>query len=100
MMELPVAVAQEVPITVDYFSDAIALDFRGGENLRGRKPGSLKLIAPAEILVVDADGTLVLHNELDDAAARLKLTAPAGDVRPPGGLQPGPGGRLRDIMGL
>lgn len=82
MMEMPVAAVLETPVTVNYFSDAIALDFRGGETLRGRKSGSAKLTAPADILVVNADGTLALHNELDEKADRLKLTSRDTEMRP------------------
>jgi len=95
--EPTVAAAPETSITVEYFSDAIALDFRGGEYLRGRKTRSIKLIAPAEILVVDADGTLVLHNELDEEAAHLKLTAHEVEVKPQSGVLHG--GALRNILG-
>jgi hypothetical protein len=93
----PVApVVQEGPITVHYFSDDIALDFRGGELLRGRKTGSLKLPAPAEILAVGPDGDLVLHDELDDKAAYRKLTAHEGEAQRPVGGHPG---RLEGILG-
>jgi hypothetical protein len=97
---------------VDFFSRAIALDFRGGETLR-RGSYSLQLVAPAEALVLGPDGSLEVHNELDDQIARENLAAqgevagapapggPGGNIapQPPGGLEglfpPGEGPRGR-----
>lgn len=54
---------------VNYFTNATALDFRGGEVLRGRRSNSLKLAAVGDILLLDSDGNLEIRNELDDKAA-------------------------------
>jgi len=59
---------------VNYFTRAIAVDFRGGERLRGRRGNSLGLAAPGEILLLDADGNLVVHDELDDKPAYDEVT--------------------------
>ncbi len=53
---------------VNYYTNAIALDFRGGEKLAGRGSSDLKSVG--EILLLDADGNLVVRNELDDKAER------------------------------
>lgn len=75
--------------TVDYLSQALVLDVAGG----GRLPGKDKLLTePVSLLLLDAQGNLVVHNELDDlpqarlygagarapaAAAPVKKAAPA-----------------------
>ena len=81
---------------VNYYTEAIAIDFRGGEDLTGKR-GS-KLGAIGEILLLDADGNLVVHNELEDLPERDKITAAAeaaanptrptpGNSRPHNGLE-------------
>ena len=66
---------------VNYYSNAIALDFRGGEKLSGRGNSEVKSVG--EILLLDADGNLVVHNELDDKADRDKiLAAETGPTHP------------------
>lgn len=47
---------------VDYLSDAMVLDLRGGQGLPGRD----RLESPGEILLLDADGSLVVRNEVAD----------------------------------
>jgi len=49
-------------IPVEYHTNAIALDMRGGERL----PGTSRLNEPGEFLFLDANGTLVVHSEVDD----------------------------------
>lgn len=61
-------------IPVDYVTDALALDMRGGDS------------SPGEILLLDADGRLVVRNELDDQSEYEKYTAVP--EKPPGGLLP------------
>ena len=49
---------------VDIRSNALVVDVQGGRKLtQGRKP----LIEPVEMLILDADGHAVVHDELDDA---------------------------------
>ena len=50
------------PIPVDYITDAITLDMRGGELL----PGEDRVIAPGEILLLDPYGALVVRDEVAD----------------------------------
>ena len=68
---------------VNYYSKAIAIDFRGGENLSGRR-GS-ELLSVGEILLLDADGNLVVRNELDDRPDRDKIPAASKATLPPMG---------------
>ena len=60
---------------VNYYTEAIAVDFRGGERLTPRSGGDLDSVG--EILLFDIDGNLIVHNELDDQPEREKITAAA-----------------------
>ena len=86
-----VAATDAPPISVNYETDALALDMRGGEIL----PGRAKLSVPGEMLILDPDGSLVLHNELDDKAAAedtlASKAATGGDAATPNFPAP-PGG--------
>ena len=65
-------------IDVDYLAEALVLDLHGGRRLPGRD----RLTIPGEILLLDPDGSLVVHNELDDKAefeARTMGTSPDAD---------------------
>ncbi|MBU4400908.1 MAG: hypothetical protein KKE86_16455, partial [Planctomycetes bacterium] len=74
---------------VNYYSRAIAIDFRGGENLSGRRGSGLTSVG--EILLLDAEGNLVVHNELDDGPERDKITAASEATLPAaGGTLEGP----------
>jgi hypothetical protein len=82
---------------VNYFTHAIAVDFRGGERLRGRKGNSLGLAAPGEILLLDSDGNLMVRDEFDDKPTYEQLTkndAPEGadEGTQPKGVRGGGGG--------
>jgi hypothetical protein len=77
-------------IQVDYITGAIVVDFRGGDRLPG--PRNSALNSAGEILVLDPDGNLVVHNELDDAPAYDDLNS-AKDETPRD--EPGPGGAIR-----
>jgi hypothetical protein len=85
---LPAAMDSNRPFKVNYFTRAIVLDLRGGELLHGRKVGGLRLPAPGDILLVDADGNLIVHDELDDLAAYERIRprnaagGPAADAEP------------------
>ncbi len=58
------------PFRVNYFTHTIVVDLRGGELLRGRKGGNgLRLAAPSDMLLQDAEGNLVVRDELDDLPA-------------------------------
>jgi hypothetical protein len=77
-MTMPGAPASSVK--VNYITHAITVDFRGGEEvLHGRRPNSRKLTAVGDILLLDSDGNLVLHNELDDEPACKQLDPPKTD---------------------
>ncbi|KKK72685.1 hypothetical protein LCGC14_2901410, partial [marine sediment metagenome] len=85
---------------VDYVTDSVILDMWGGERL----PGRSRLTGPGEILVLDSDGYLVWHNELEDQTAYEETLAREegeddGDrfwERGPGGDPTLPGA---DVMG-
>ena len=64
---------------VNYYSNTIAIDFRGGEKVSRR--GTLS--TPGEILLWEPDGTLVVRNELDDKAAIDQLKAVEAPPAPP-----------------
>ncbi len=83
---------------VNFVSDTTAIDLRGGEHL-GRKTSTLT--APGELLLMDSDGSLVVHNECDDSAAcrqlnegRKEAAAPSHEPRagPKAGVAPAAGG--------
>jgi hypothetical protein len=87
---------------VNYYSQSIAVDFRGGEKVSRRA----SLYAPGEILLWEPDGTLSIRNELEDKAAIDQLKAaeappPApGAVPVPGGAAtPRRGGALDNLLG-
>ncbi len=74
--------------TVNYYSNTIAIDFRGGEKVSRRS----SLFAPGEILLWEPDGTLVVRNESDDKAAIGQLKA--AEAPSAGGGVIGGGGAL------
>jgi len=63
---------------VDYMSDAVVVDLRGGHRLPGRD----RLDSPGEILLLDADGTLVVRNELADAEQYRQRTVEEEPAEP------------------
>ncbi len=88
---------------VNYYANAVAIDFRGGERLSGRRGDELTSIG--EILLLDAEGNLVVRNELEDRSEREKLAAaesasPAvgGPLNPPPANMPHPRGALKRLM--
>lgn len=95
---------------VNYFSHAVVVDFRGGEVLPGRRGNSLKVTSGGDILLIDADGNLLVCNELDDEAIRKSLRSAetekkemenAAGAGPGAGMMPGgmpPGGGLEGLM--
>jgi hypothetical protein len=70
----PFAPAGGSTFKADFNSDATVIDLRGGERLSGR--GGTALTAPGEILLLDADGFLVVRDELDDKSAREQVENP------------------------
>jgi len=48
-----------------FSTDALLLDVRGGQELRGRNPRET-IPSPGELLLLDAEGNLVVQRELDD----------------------------------
>lgn len=73
----------------DFNSEATAIDFRGGKRLSGRRGNAVT--APGEMLLLDADGFLIVRNELDDASTRKQVTTARQNMNRPGGM-PAPGG--------
>jgi len=78
------------PAKIDYMTELLVLDIRGGQRLPGR---NRDLHEPGEILLLDPDGGLVVHRDVDDQAEYEKQkTRPApGMMGMPGGIG-GPGG--------
>ena len=58
------AKAGSVSREITFKTDCVLLDMRGGERLSQRDAGN----EPAEILLLSADGTLIVHSDLDDLA--------------------------------
>ena len=67
--------AVPVAAEVDFITDALILDLRGGESLT--LPSKDKVVTPGEILILSVDGRLIVHREMDDMQEYLdKTTAP------------------------
>ena len=64
---------------VNFFSDATVVDVRGGDHL-GKKTSTLT--TAGEILLMDADGSLSVRNEVDDSAACRQLAEAAKEATP------------------
>jgi hypothetical protein len=68
-------------VPVDFVTDMTVLDFRGGERL-SHKPRSSPLTASGEILLMNADGTLTVRNELEDTIAWDRYQNPGSEPKP------------------
>jgi hypothetical protein len=64
---------KEMP-SVNFKTDMVVLDIRGGKPL-GRK--EIKLTAPGEVLLLDRNGDLVVHSEMDDHSMYEARVIPA-----------------------
>jgi len=94
-----------VDAPVDFLSNTTAVDLRGGEHL-GRKGSSLTAVG--QILLMDTDGSLIVHNELDDGPLCEQLKKEEKAAAPPiaphalhkagGAATPPPGGGLQKIF--
>lgn len=77
--------------TVDYVTEMLVLDLKGGERLPGR---TKKLTQPSSMLLFSPNGTMMVRSSVDDDEEREKLKNPkAGGMRRggmPGGMM-GPG---------
>jgi len=95
----PIAQPQVVPETVDYVTEMLVLDLRGGEKLAGRN----RLTSPGEILLLDPDGNLEVRDDVEDGRARRRQTnpvaAPGGGVLPGGPGIGGPPGMMHGPAG-
>lgn len=97
----PAGGATAETFTVDYITDAVILDLAGGGRLPGR---DADISAPGQILVLNADGTLQVRDELDDEPQRLRyqgVVAPESEegLVPPGGkTTPSTGGGLLENL--
>lgn len=65
--------------SVSYTTGAVILDLNGGTPIPGK---DRSLTSPGEILVLDADGSLRVHRELDDLAEYQRRKSPAGAAPP------------------
>ena len=63
------------PAEVDFETNCLLLDITGGGKLAGKERKSLT--EPANFLLLDKDGMLIVHNELDDLPERQRHTPPA-----------------------
>jgi hypothetical protein len=84
-----------------FHSDAMVVDFRGGDRL----PSKDALTAPGRIAFIDNTGKLIVENEADGletwlryAEVEPKKAPDADEGRFPGGVEPGRGGRDRDLL--
>jgi len=68
------------PPLVDYLTDTLVLDMRGGETI----PGKDRLKRPGAILLLDPDGALVVRHELDDLAECNELQQQTSTLEQPG----------------
>jgi hypothetical protein len=58
---------QVLPLTdYDFKSDVLVLDVRGGQQLPTTNKADIDHKAPGEVLLMDSEGALIVHNELDD----------------------------------
>ena len=62
------------PATVDFVTDCLLLDITGGGKLAGKERKSLT--EPANFLLLDKDGVLIVHNELDYLPERQRHAPP------------------------
>jgi hypothetical protein len=79
-------------VKVDFTTNDCVIDMRGGESLSLHDKDK-ELTAPGQVLCMDHDGRLVIHDELDDADMIAKFrekpsSSPAPRSRPTEGGQP------------
>ena len=67
-------------IKEDFNSDATAVDLRVGDRHPGGKRSNTTV--DGEILILDADGSLTVHDELDELSACEQITAAAIEPAP------------------
>ncbi len=89
---MPTGPLSNQPFKLDYLSYIVAVDFRGGQDVTGRRGRNDPIHAPGEILLMDQDGNLEVRNELDDKPERaaLKLAQGIVDTAPGAGPTTGP----------
>ena len=78
--------------TVSYLTDCLLLDITGGGKLAGKEKKSLT--EPANFLLLDKDGVLIVHNELEDLPELERHTEPQGPANVAG---PDQGRNLQDL---
>jgi hypothetical protein len=88
------------PELVDYVTDVLVLDLRGGDRLAGKN----RLAWPGEMLLMDPDGNLQVRSDVDDTAACVAqrnapsaqpgMGSPMGMPGMGGPGMPGPGGNM------
>ncbi|MBN1591383.1 MAG: hypothetical protein JW888_17860, partial [Pirellulales bacterium] len=92
--------------TIDYLTEMLVLDLRGGERLPGK---NRDLTWPGEMLLLDPDGNLVVHSDVGDHKEYSAQKNPAktqpgimgGPTGTPGGLEGPtmrPGGHPMDML--
>ena len=73
-------------LKANFASNQTVIDLRGGDHIPGG-PRASELKVPGEILLLDSNGALVVHDELDDLPAyEQATTAPTTPSLRTGGL--------------
>ncbi len=83
--------------TVDYMTEMLVLDLRGGQRL----PGKNRLMWPGEMLLLDPDGNLQVRSDVEDRQACDDQKNPAksqGYHGMPGEMRGGPEGGLEGLV--
>lgn len=90
------AAAEPPKEKIDYRTEMVVLDLRGGERMRGSRHRAATW--PGEILVLDPDGTLRVHVDVKDEEDIERVKNPSTQ---PGGGMPGgfPGGMPGPMLG-
>jgi hypothetical protein len=76
-------------------SNSVLVDLRGGDRLSIRDKS---LIEPVELLILQPDGSLVVHDELDDEEAYAENQGAATGAKKPPSASPLPGGNPYDDL--
>jgi len=91
---------------INFNTDSILVDMRGGERWQGARGDAKKeperLFEPGELLLVDHDGSLVVRTEMADQAL-LPVAKPAADAASGDVTLPTPGGKkagASDLLNL
>ena len=65
---------------VDFKTSMVVVDIYGGRNISLPKRRESPIAAPGEVLLLDANGNLVVHNDLEDHQAVEQRKPPEEEV--------------------